>query len=333
MTNAEIQTFGLANAGPIDQQVAKGLRKLAAHPVLREKFSQDDTIRQLFAAPVARYIIGKTIDDACQNFDALSEKGYRIGVEYVGEEITDEKQVEAVVTENLNFLKSASERPFAKTLQIGFDLSSVGLLISRELALKNTRKIAEFAAGQRCSILISMERSTHTDQIIDVFSELAPDNENLGLTVQAYLNRSRADLKKLTKLGRKIRLVKGVYDEHKSLALARGSELDERYVELASDLASGPAPFCIATHDEMLVRSLKDKGVLAKAQELEALHGCNPDLFRNMKSVGVPCRITGVYGDEWFLHFLHRLAEHTPNVLQALADYYKPDQVVFGERY
>lgn len=314
-------------------QAAMGLRKLAAHPILREKFSKDDTIKRIFAAPASRYIIGSTIAEACRAFDILAEKGYRTGVEYVGEDISHEKQVCAVVAENIRFLTGSRGMSFAGNLQLGFDLSSVGLLVSRDLAVDNTRKIAGVAAAQGCSIMISMERTTLTDQILDIFYELAPHHENLGITVQAYLKRLPNDLPKLLKTGRKLRLVKGVYDEHISLALPRGTELDELYVEYASVMAAAGTTYSIATHDRSLIEKLRAKGLLNRATEIEALHGCNPDLYRGLKSEGLPCRITGVYGEEWFLHFLHRLAEHTPNILQAIADFYEPERVVFGKRY
>ena len=330
MTKDLVRELGLQD---LHRSVGTCLQKLAAISLVRDAFSGDSMVQTIFAAPVSRYIVGKAIPDACDNFDLLSGKGYRIGVEFVGEEISDEEQVEFVVQENIRFLTHARQRSFAQELQLGFDLSSVGMLIKPELAAANTARIAEVAAAQDASIVISMERTTHTGQILDVFHELAPQHANLGITVQAYLKRTTDDLPALLKTGRKIRLVKGVYDEHASLALPRGKELNERYVALASDMAAAGAKFSLATHDPLIVDLLAEHDVLQAADEIDALHGCNPDLHRTLKDRGLPCRITGVYGQEWLLHFLHRLAEHPPNLLQAVADYYDPKHVVIGERY
>ncbi|MGX0978450.1 proline dehydrogenase [Roseovarius sp. MBR-51] len=312
---------------------AMGLRRLAANPVVRERFSGDAAIRNLFASPVSRYIVGGSIEEAAENFNVLNGKGYLIGAEHVGEEISDAVQVERVVEENIRFLKAAREHPFSEGLQLGFDLSSVGMLISRELAAENTAKIAEVAATQGATIMISMERTSHTDQILDIFKSLAASHKNLGITIQAYLKRTIGDLPDLIMTGRRIRLVKGVYDEHPTLALPRGSALDDQYMEIAAKLASSSTHFSIATHDSRLIQRLREEGLLEKALEVDALHGCNPDLQRALKDEGITSRVTGVYGEEWLLHFLHRLAEHTPNLLEAFADFYDPSRVVFGARY
>lgn len=333
MTKPEFRQASSQNLHALHQDVAKGLRKIAAHPVIREKFSADPFIKQFFTETVARYIIGKSMSEAADKFDVLSVKGYLAGVEFVGEEISDGGQVEQVVEENIRFLLHARGRPFSDGLQLGFDLSSVGMLISRELAMTNTARIAKVAAEQGATIMISMERSTQTDTILDAFHQLAPSHGNLGLTIQAYMHRTEVDLPKLIKTRRKIRLVKGVYDEHSSLTLPRGKELDVRYVECIEKLAEAGSRFAVATHDPAIIDMLNARGLLDAAEELEGLHGCNPSLFHTLNNEGHRCRITGVYGEEWLLHFLHRLAEHPPNALQALADFYNPDRVVFGADY
>ena len=333
MSKAEFRTNLIDVSDTTRRSAAKGLRRLAANPLVRESFSGDAAIKKLFASPVSRYIVGRSIEESAEKFNILNGKGYRVGVEYVGEEISDAAQVEKVAEENIRFLKAARSHPFSEQLQLGFDLSSVGMFISRQLAFENTAKIAEVAAAQGATIMISMERTTHTDQILDIFKSLARNHKNLGITIQAYLKRALDDLPDLIRTGGRIRLVKGVYDEHPTLALPRGPDLDDRYMAIAAQLAASGTPFSIATHDSRLIQWLQTEGFLGKAAEVDALHGCNPDLQRTLKDDGITCRITGVYGEDWLLHFLHRLAEHPPNIFEAFADFYDPDRVQFGARY
>jgi proline dehydrogenase len=63
------------------------------------------------------------------------------------------------------------------------------------------------------------------------------------------------------------------------------------------------------------------------------LHGVRPDLLKRLREDGIPCRIYCVYGRNWWLHLLHRLAEHPPNVLVSLADLGDSDGVIFGTEY
>ncbi len=187
----------------LDTMAANGLRKLAAHPIIREKFSADQELATLLQAPASRYVLGTTLAEIAPKTRELDRKGYRIGLEYVGEEIADLDQISAVVDEYLQLLGHANNGDFGADLQIGFDLSNVGLLVSRDLALSNTARISTEAAKQGVSVVISMERSAFTDQILNLFSELAPDHYNLGITVQAQLNRTSHDLDMLANAGPK----------------------------------------------------------------------------------------------------------------------------------
>jgi proline dehydrogenase len=262
----------------------------------------------------------------------LGAKGYRTGVEYVGEEVTDPEEIEAVVAEYLALIEEA-DGAAADPVQLGFDLSNVGLLLSRELALANTARILRAAEPKGITVVISMERSEFVDRIIDLFDELAPRHPNVGLTVQAHLHRTVADLPGIVRHGRKVRLVKGVYRERDEVALRRGPELNRRYVQLAQRLLDSGVPLALGTHDAALLRLLDAAGVTPHAREIEMLHGSRPELLKSRREDGVPCRVATVYGDNWWLHFLHRLSEYPPNVLTALADLAEPRRVRFGSAY
>jgi proline dehydrogenase len=209
----------------------------------------------------------------------------------------------------------------------------VGLLVSRELAVANTDRILRAAAAKGISVVISMERSRFVDQIIDVFGELAPDHANIGLTVQAHLHRTESDLDTVAKHGRKIRLVKGVYREDSGVALPRGPRLVTRYAELAAALLERGTPLACGTHDAAQLALLDRRGLLRQVTEIEMLHGAHPALLKRYRERGVPCRVSAVYGENWWLHFLHRLSEYPPNVLIALADMADPGRIRFGSEY
>jgi proline dehydrogenase len=239
--------------------------------------------------------------------------------------------VEQVVAEYLALIDLADGT--AEPIQLGFDLSNVGLLISRTLVLDNVATILHAAAAKNMTVVLSMERSTFVDQIIDVFTELAPAHPNLGLTVQAHLHRTSGDLDRVTAYGAKIRLVKGVYREVSTVALPRGRQLDERYVDLAEGLLARGVALACGTHDAALLQKLDEREVLGRLIELEMLHGVRPDVLKHYRERGVPCRVAAVYGENWWLHFLHRLAEYPPNVLTALADLGRASPPQFGRDY
>ena len=59
------------------------------------------------------------------------------------------------------------------------------------------------------------------------------------------------------------------------------------------------------------------------------LHGVSPPLLCRMKAKGLPSTIYIAFGKEWYVHFLHRLAECPENILLAAEDlYYSRDSAV-----
>ncbi|MFI9778703.1 proline dehydrogenase family protein [Streptomyces sp. NPDC051956] len=317
------ETFRLAGSA---------LKALAADPANRAAFLSSPLLVETFAPAAHRYVVAPDRKQLALRLTELRAKGYRTGVEYVGEEVADPDEVEAVVAEYLALIDEADDGD-DDPVQLGFDLSNVGLLVSRDLAVDNTTRILRAAAAKNISVVISMERSAFVDRIIGVFDELAPHHENVALTVQAHLHRTPDDIDVIAKHGRKIRLVKGVYRERDEVALHRGPELNRRYVELAQDLLGRGVRLALGTHDATLLRLLDEHGTTLRATEIEMLHGSRPQLLKRYRERGIACRVATVYGDNWWLHFLHRLSEYPPNVLTALADLADPRRVRFGSEY
>jgi proline dehydrogenase len=308
-----------------------GLKELALNETCRNEFNKGSLFFKLFKDASRRYIISQSRCSLSGRLQILSDKGYRLGVEYVGEENHDPPVIQAFVEEYL-----ASIQLFSKvglTPQLGFDLSAVGLLVSQELAFLNASTILSAAAEHNIPVMISMEHSSAVDKILEVYSKLAPAYLNVGITVQAHLHRTIDDLSGIIGYGRKIRLVKGVYNESREIALPRGSELDDRYMTLLDEVLAANVPVSCATQDPNLIKRLIDQSYQRDIHELEMLHGVQPDMLRKAKESGFACRIAAVYGDSWYLHFLHRLAESPDNVIEALADFYDPSRIAFGAGY
>ncbi|MFJ7148981.1 proline dehydrogenase family protein [Streptomyces sp. NPDC100445] len=331
MTEASVTTTTPAvdTAGTPDRDAGLGLRLLAADDRCRRAFAEPGSLLRQVAYPAARrYLVADDLTGLLPRLDLLRTRGYRVSAEYVGEEIRDEAEIEQVVQAYLDLLAAD-----AGPLQLGFDLSNVGLLVSRDLAVRNTSRLLTAAAARGSEVVLSMERSDLVDEIVSVFAELATAHHNVGITVQAHLHRTERDLPDLVALGRKIRLVKGVYAEAPETALGRGPELDERYLEFAEYVLGEGARLALATQHAELLATAGQRGLLAGAEEIEMLHGVRPALLRHYREAGYACRVYATYGRSWWLHLLHRLAEHPAMALRALADLADPSATAFGTDY
>jgi proline dehydrogenase len=312
---------------------AAALKSIAADKRCRGAFLSHPLVSELMAVPASRYVVAPDRERLLQRVPVLADKGYRIGIEYVGEEVDDPKEIQAIVDEYLALIDELPSESKEGDVQIGFDLSNLGLLVSKKLSMENLRIIANAASKKSVAVMLSMERSSFVEDIIGVFSALAEEHDNIGITLQAHLHRTADDLGQIVKTGRKIRLVKGVYRESREVALPRGRAVDDRYVDLVRMIVECDGIVACATHDEDLINCISGAGLLSRICELEMLHGVRPKLLRTWRAEGFKCRVSAVYGRNWFLHFLHRLAEYPPNILVALADYYQPERIRFGELY
>lgn len=139
----------------LHEAASRGLRALAADERCRSAFTAPGSVLQDILSPAARrYVLAADRDEFLGHLAVLREKSYGITVEFVGEENSDPAQIEQVVQEYLSVL---AHDPVPG--QLGFDLSNVGLTVSRELALENSARIVEAAAAKGCEVVLSMERS------------------------------------------------------------------------------------------------------------------------------------------------------------------------------
>lgn len=310
----------------IEISVGKTLRYLARNKQARVFFKENEWLYRGLLNCAKRYIAGEERAEALEKAFLLQQEGYGISLEYMGGEDTNSvSKCEKTVKEFINLIIQTN--PIISKPNICFDLSVMGMSISNDIALSNLSKIASIAKHNHAELIISMEESAKTDKIIEIHQQICQVYDNVGLTIQAYLHRTPADLRNIVNLPGKIRLVKGVYDEPGSISLQRSKELNCRYIECMDFLQKTDKSIIIGTHDEVLINQMIDKGLLDNSKVvLEMLHGVRPDLLRKLKNQGVPVSVCLAYGRDWYLHLLHRCAEFPPNIFKAVIDFIDQNQ-------
>jgi proline dehydrogenase len=217
----------------------------------------------------------------------------------------------------------------AQKMQCGvsLDLSHIGLSISQALAIDNARRIALATQSAGLELMISMEGSERTDEILDTHAKLSTEFDHIGITVQARMKRTPSDLTQLLKLPGRIRLVKGAYEEASDVAHQRPSEgLDTAYRTLTARLIESGHMCSIATHDLQQINWAhalieESYGTQRPAHvEFETLVGLGPAASARTLALGYPTRQYVVYGQEWFLYVCHRIAEQPERLYQAVTD-------------
>jgi len=200
---------------------------------------------------------------------------------------------------------------------ISVKLTQLGMGLDDELAGKSLDMLATRAADLGTSVTVDMEESQYTSQTIALYEAAQRRHGNLGIAVQAYLHRTKADLDRLIPLGGHIRLCKGAYAEPDEVAVQANDDVDERFDSLLALLMATPATKpAIATHDDARIDLAKSLVPDRQAPfEFQMLYGVRGPMQRELVAAGYPLRIYVPYGVAWYPYLTRRLAERPANVL------------------
>ncbi|KAA9375083.1 proline dehydrogenase [Microbispora cellulosiformans] len=304
---------------------AQVLRGLALDEDLKRRVPVDPVLGPLARRVARRFVAGESLEAALERVTEVLASGHRANLEYMGESCRDARRA---VAETDAFVDAAMR--LAPGCSVSLDLSHIGLAVDEDLALDNATRVAEATEGAARELMISAEGSGRTDAVLSVHRRLCERFTHVGITVQARLRRTDADLRALLDLPGRIRLVKGAFLEPESVAYTREDPaLAAAYLRYAELLADTGHSCSFATHDWELIghidRHLGGTGHDGVPWEFETLLGLGRDRLDTMAAKGHPTREYVVFGTEWWLYVCNRLAEDPRRLLQALVDAASPE--------
>lgn len=303
----------------LEKQFAETMKSIARRAALKDYVEQTPSIYHMLQRAAARYVTGDDSAAGLEAGSALVNKGYAISIEYIGENTADVQSCEAAALEMEQLIQTLIDRGIPA--RVSFDLSHIGLSIDHALAFRQLAALAEQTQRTGIELFISMEESAKTEAILAIYKRAAAIYPNIGITLQAQLHLTAQHLNDLQTDSRRLRLVKGAYQEPDELALSRSDALNERYLQLLEQSIDKGHRVSIATHDERIIDEVINRGwALKPGVEFEMLYGIRPDLSSKLRRAGYPVRIYLTYGHEWYLYLCHRIAEHPPNLYQAVID-------------
>lgn len=288
------------------------LRRAASHYGMRHPSS--------FAR---RFIAGETVEEAVDTARQLEAQGLLHTLDYLGESVGSLAEADAATRDYLRVIDAVKQAGIIRNLSL--KLTQLGLDVDRATAVDNLRRILTHAHD--FFIRIDMESSAYTQVTLDIFEVLWEQGyRNIGVVLQADLFRTEADEERISRLGGRIRLVKGAYRESKSVAYQHKAEVDDCYAVLVRRLLERGHYPAIATHDIQMIDLAKSHadtlGRNRDAFEFQMLYGIRRDLQQMLVSEGYRVRVYVPFGRQWFPYFMRRLGERPANlgfVLRSLA--------------
>lgn len=302
-----------------EKQFADALKSVARNLEIKEYIQQSPELYPLFQKSAKRFVTGESKEDGLAIGKQLINKGYRISLEFIGENTVSKEACVQAKNEFLKLIQACGKQGLHT--RISFDLSHIGLAVDSELAFQHLLEMAKEAHDNGLSLMISAEESNKTEQVLSVYKKAVARYTNIGITLQAQLYRSLDDLKELLSYSGAIRLVKGAFQEPLDICIPRSEKLNERYLELVDLCVEAKHSISIASHDEAIYKQVIEHGYLENPYvEAEMLYGIRPDLCKQFKDDGLPVRVYLTYGSEWYLYLTHRIAEYPPNIYAAITD-------------
>jgi len=266
-----------------------------------------------------RFVTGETIDDALAAVAQLNRAGIRASLNHLGENVATPSEAERARDSYLEMIQRITAARL--DCDISVKLTQLGLDFDRELCGRLLQEIIAAVERAGSTLEIDMEGSAYTEPTLGLFEQVARSQVPVTLAVQAYLRRSEADVRRLSRsAGRpRLRLVKGAYLEPAAVAFRRKSEVDSNYRRLLDLILTDSFFPIVATHDERMVRYaeelLSKRGFTPEEYEFQMVYGIRRDLQRYLVERRHPLRIYVPFGTEWCPYFMRRLAERPANAL------------------
>lgn len=269
---------------------------------------------------VKRFMPGEHPEDAIEATRELIAKGIPTTFTYLGENINQLSEGEAVKNHYLILLDKIKESNL--DIEISLKLTQLGFDISFDKTLDFFKQITRKAKENNNNVFIDIEDSSYVDKTIDFYKKVKEEFDNAGLCLQAYLYRTMNDIKEMLPINPWIRLVKGAYKEPPEIAFPTKKLVDDNFLLLSKFLLEQTLERGIrvayGTHDLNLQEQIKTEaahlGLVKEKVEFQMLFGIKSKEQVKLANEGYNIRTLISYGEYWYPWYMRRLAERPANV-------------------
>jgi proline dehydrogenase len=173
--------------------------------------------------------------------------GIRCILDVLGRYSQDGAEAKRSARASIAAVRAIGERSLKASLSV--KLTTLGATFDRELCRRNLLSIGGTAARLNIGLDIDMEGKGLVDFTIHTAIESAGEGHPVTLTLQAYLDRTPADIERVIERAIRLRLVKGAYIGDSGDFM----EVQRRFKALSARLSDSGLPFSIGTHDPELI--------------------------------------------------------------------------------
>jgi len=261
----------------------------------------------------SRYIAGPDLADAVRCVRAQNARGKMATLDVLGEEIERPEEATAVVEEYLDALRAIEEEGLDSNISV--KPTALGLKLDVDFCRENVGRLVQ-AAGERGNFVrIDMEDSSTTDDTLALYRGLrAEGHGNVGIVLQAALQRTHDDVGALAALQPNVRVCKGIYVEPAAIAYQGYETVRFSFSQAMEELMRSGSYIGVATHDDWVVQEalteIAELELGPDDYEFQMLLGVREDLGDELVREGHRLRVYVPYGQRWYEYSLRRLQEN-----------------------
>jgi proline dehydrogenase len=265
-----------------------------------------------------RFVPGESVDDLVRAIKEANAEGLTATGNFLGESVHDEANARLAADQYFAILERLEAEGLEANISLKF--TALGQDISEELLAENLNRILERTKAADGFIRFDMESSEYTQRTLDAFEKVWSEGwRNIGVVLQSYLKRSAGDVARMNRIGARVRLCKGAYNEPPEVAFKEKATVDGNFVELMQMLLGDGNYPAIATHHEAMLDATVDfhqkEGIGKEAFEFQMLHGVRRDLQQQLVADGYKVRVYIPFGSHWYPYLMRRLAERPANMV------------------
>lgn len=212
---------------------------------------------------VRRFVAGETSAEAIAHGIRLNDCNIGVIFNLTGDYYSDP----ALVTADRRTYRQLIDDITGTNLRACLSIkpTQLGLCISAELFLENIEMIVKDAYENDLFVWLDMEDHTAVDATIDAFEHCARRYGNIGICLQANLERTAADLRRVSQLPGAVRLVKGAYAPPSDIGCTDTEQITRRMKALLE--------YTFDRFDSGVALGSHDPELLEYAGELSAEYG------------------------------------------------------------
>jgi proline dehydrogenase len=277
----------------------------------------------------SRYVAGASAEEGLSRARQLLESGnIRSSLFYLGEYVSSPELVLQNVEQKHKIV--ALLGPSGLDVHVSVDPTQIGHLLdpgqAREHVFSIARAISTASTGREGMrvLMLDMEDQSVTDATIALHDALQDAGLPVALTLQAYLKRTAADLKRQIARGSKVRLVKGALAAGEQVAFTRQGDIKANYRRLITLMFSKQAREAgfypiVATHDTKLhdhaINCARGNGWQPGQWEFEMLLGVRGGVAETLARTGHRVRLYVPFGQDWWPYAVRRIGENPRNAV------------------